>query len=81
MADNLVANYSRDVADYIINVIDVAGGDKVPRKGGPGITQSDLLVSGHMTAHHHITHTLLKQAGLHRCWCEMWAMVTIDWLV
>ena len=32
------------IADYIIYVIDVAGGDKVPRKGGPGITQSDLLV-------------------------------------
>ena len=43
--DNLAANYSRDLADYIIYVIDVAGGDKVPRKGGPGITQSDLLVS------------------------------------
>lgn len=43
-ADNLAANYSRELADYIIYVIDVAGGDKVPRKGGPGITQSDLLV-------------------------------------
>lgn len=32
------------IADYIIYVIDVAGGDKVPRKGGPGITQSDLLI-------------------------------------
>lgn len=42
--DNLAANYSRELADYIIYVIDVAGGDKVPRKGGPGITQSDLLV-------------------------------------
>ncbi|CAM9237536.1 unnamed protein product, partial [Scytosiphon promiscuus] len=41
---NLAANYSRELADYIIYVIDVAGGDKVPRKGGPGITQSDLLV-------------------------------------
>lgn len=43
-SDNLAANYSRELADYIIYVIDVAGGDKVPRKGGPGITQSDLLV-------------------------------------
>lgn len=43
-ADNLAANYSRELADYIIYVIDVAGGDKIPRKGGPGITQSDLLV-------------------------------------
>jgi len=38
------ANYSRELADYIIYVIDVSGGDKIPRKGGPGITQSDLLI-------------------------------------
>jgi urease accessory protein len=42
--DNLAAQFSRDLADYTIYVIDVAGGDKIPRKGGPGITQSDLLV-------------------------------------
>jgi urease accessory protein len=42
--DNLAAQYSRELVDYKIYVIDVAGGDKVPRKGGPGITQSDLLV-------------------------------------
>src|SRR5437588_349941 len=42
--DNLAAQYSRELADYTIYLIDVAGGDKVPRKGGPGITQSDLLV-------------------------------------
>ncbi|RHY50596.1 hypothetical protein DYB38_004118 [Aphanomyces astaci] len=42
--DNLAANFSRELADYIVYVIDVAGGDKVPRKGGPGITQADLLV-------------------------------------
>jgi urease accessory protein len=42
--DNLAANYSRELADLIIYVIDVSGGDKIPRKGGPGITQSDLLV-------------------------------------
>src|SRR5712671_4056251 len=42
--DNLAAQYSRELADYTIYVIDVAGGDKVPRKGGPGITQSDLLL-------------------------------------
>ena len=42
--DNLAANYSRELADFIVYVIDVAGGDKVPRKGGPGITGSDLLV-------------------------------------
>lgn len=40
----MAANFSRELADYIIYVIDVAGGDKVPRKGGPGITMSDLLV-------------------------------------
>ncbi|KAH7302730.1 hypothetical protein KP509_23G084900 [Ceratopteris richardii] len=42
--DNLAANFSRELADYIIYIIDVAGGDKIPRKGGPGITQADLLV-------------------------------------
>jgi len=42
--DNLTAQFSRELADFTIYVIDVAGGDKVPRKGGPGITQSDLLV-------------------------------------
>src|SRR5476649_1991061 len=42
--DNLAAQYSRELVDYTIYVIDVSGGDKIPRKGGPGITQSDLLV-------------------------------------
>ncbi len=42
--DNLAACFSRELADYTIQVIDVAGGDKIPRKGGPGITQTDLLV-------------------------------------
>jgi urease accessory protein len=42
--DNLAACFSRELADYTIQVIDVAGGDKIPRKGGPGITQSDLLI-------------------------------------
>eukprot|EP00633_Aureoumbra_lagunensis_P002492 CAMPEP_0197290778 /NCGR_PEP_ID=MMETSP0890-20130614/10129_1 /TAXON_ID=44058 ORGANISM="Aureoumbra lagunensis, Strain CCMP1510" /NCGR_SAMPLE_ID=MMETSP0890 /ASSEMBLY_ACC=CAM_ASM_000533 /LENGTH=249 /DNA_ID=CAMNT_0042763067 /DNA_START=75 /DNA_END=823 /DNA_ORIENTATION=+ len=42
--DNLAANFSSELADFTIYVIDVAGGDKVPRKGGPGITQSDLLI-------------------------------------
>jgi urease accessory protein len=42
--DNLAACFSRELADYTIQVIDVAGGDKIPRKGGPGLTQSDLLV-------------------------------------
>ncbi len=42
--DNLAACFSRELADYTIQVIDVAGGDKIPRKGGPGITQTDLLI-------------------------------------
>ncbi len=42
--DNLAAHFSRELADFTVYVIDVSGGDKVPRKGGPGITQSDLLV-------------------------------------
>jgi urease accessory protein len=43
-ADNLAAQFSRELVDYTINVSEVARGHKVPRKGGPGITQSDLLV-------------------------------------
>ena len=42
--DNLSATFSPDLADVTIFVIDVAGGDKIPRKGGPGIIKSDLLV-------------------------------------
>jgi urease accessory protein len=42
--DNLAATFSPELADITIYVIDVAGGDKIPRKGGPGITKSDLLV-------------------------------------
>ena len=42
--DNLAAHFSRELADFTIYVIDVAGGDKIPRKGGPGITRSDLLI-------------------------------------
>ncbi|HMH20127.1 MAG TPA: urease accessory protein UreG [Puia sp.] len=42
--DNLSATFSPDLADLSIFVIDVAGGDKIPRKGGPGIIRSDLLV-------------------------------------
>jgi urease accessory protein len=42
--DNLAATFSPELADYVIYVIDVAGGDKIPSKGGPGITRSDLLV-------------------------------------
>jgi urease accessory protein len=42
--DNLAATFSPELADLTLYVIDVAGGDKIPRKGGPGITRSDLLV-------------------------------------
>ncbi len=42
--DNLAATFSPELADFTIYVIDVAAGDKIPRKGGPGITRSDLLV-------------------------------------
>src|SRR5271168_2232319 len=42
--DNLAAAFSPELVDVAIYVIDVAGGDKIPRKGGPGITRSDLLV-------------------------------------
>lgn len=42
--DNLSATFSPELADYTVYVIDVSEGDKIPRKGGPGITTSDLLV-------------------------------------
>ena len=42
--DNLSATFSPDLSDLTIYVIDVSAGDKIPRKGGPGITRSDLLV-------------------------------------
>lgn len=42
--DNLAATFSPELSDFTIYVIDVAGGEKIPRKGGPGITRSDLLV-------------------------------------
>jgi urease accessory protein len=42
--DNLAASFSPELVDAAIYVIDVAGGDKIPRKGGPGVTRSDLLV-------------------------------------
>ncbi|MBH0177822.1 MAG: urease accessory protein UreG [Nitrospira sp.] len=46
--DNLAATFSPELVDFVIYVIDVAGGDKIPRKGGPGITRSDLLVVNKM---------------------------------
>jgi urease accessory protein len=46
--DNLSATFSPELADLTIYVIDVSAGDKIPRKGGPGITRSDLLVINKM---------------------------------
>lgn len=46
--DNLAATFSPELVDYVIYVIDVAGGDKIPRKGGPGTTRSDFLVINKM---------------------------------
>jgi urease accessory protein len=42
--DNLAASFSPELSDLTLYVIDVAAGDKIPRKGGPGITRSDLLI-------------------------------------
>jgi urease accessory protein len=42
--DNLAATFSPELVDLTLYVIDVAAGDKIPRKGGPGITKSDLLI-------------------------------------
>ena len=55
--DNLAAAFSPELADRTIYVIDVAEGDKIPRKGGPGIMRSDLLVMG--------TH---RRHGVKRLW-------------
>ncbi|THG14608.1 hypothetical protein TEA_014225 [Camellia sinensis var. sinensis] len=60
--DNLAANFSRELADYIIYIIDVSGGDKIPRKGGPGITQADLLVRASVLISAVINKTDLAQA-------------------
>lgn len=46
--DNLAATFSPDLADITLYLIDVAGGEKIPRKGGPGITRSDLLIINKM---------------------------------
>ena len=46
--DNLAATFSPDLADLTLYLIDVAGGEKIPRKGGPGITRSDLLIINKM---------------------------------
>lgn len=52
--DNLAATFSPDLADLTIYMIDVAAGEKIPRKGGPGITRSDLLVINKMDLAPHV---------------------------
>ncbi len=52
--DNLAATFSPELADLTIYVIDVAGGEKIPRKEGPGITRSDLLVINKMDLAAHV---------------------------
>jgi len=52
--DNLAATFSPELVDITIYVIDVAGGEKIPRKGGPGITRSDLLVVNKIDLAEHV---------------------------
>lgn len=52
--DNLAATFSPELADLTIYVIDVSAGEKIPRKGGPGITRSDLLVINKTDLAHHV---------------------------
>lgn len=64
--DNLTAMFSPDLADKTIYVIDVAQGDKIPRKGGPGLTTSDLLIVNKITLAHLVgadTEIMLSDAG------------------
>jgi urease accessory protein len=52
--DNLTLTFSRALADYFVFVIDVAEGDKIPRKRGPGVTHSDLLVINKIDLARHV---------------------------
>ena len=52
--DNLASTFSRDLTDFWMFVIDVAGGDDIPRKRGPGILQCDLLVINKVDLHEHV---------------------------
>jgi urease accessory protein len=52
--DNLAATFSPDLADITLYVIDVAAGEKIPRKGGPGITRSDMLIINKMDLAPHV---------------------------
>ncbi len=56
--DNLAATFSPELSDLTIYVIDVAAGDKIPRKGGPGITKSDLLVINKIDLAEHVNASL-----------------------
>ena len=58
--DNLAATFSPELADLTIYVIDVSGGEKIPRKGGPGITRSDLLVINKIDLAPHVGASLEK---------------------
>jgi urease accessory protein len=58
--DNLAATFSPELADLTIYVIDVAAGDKIPSKGGPGITRSDLLVINKIDLAAHVGASLQK---------------------
>src|SRR5271169_1018240 len=58
--DNLAATFSPELADLTIYVIDVAAGDKIPSKGGPGITRSDLLVINKVDLAPHVGASLEK---------------------
>src|SRR5206468_892944 len=58
--DNLAATFSPELADLTIYVIDVAGGEKIPSKGGPGITRSDLLVINKVDLAPHVGASLEK---------------------
>jgi urease accessory protein len=58
--DNLAATFSPELADLTIYVIDVSAGDKIPRKGGPGITRSDLLVINKIDLAPHVGASLEK---------------------
>jgi urease accessory protein len=61
--DNLAASFSPELVDSAIYVIDVSGGDKIPRKGGPGITRSDLLVINKIDLAPHVGASLEVMAG------------------
>jgi urease accessory protein len=61
--DNLAATFSPELSDLTIYVIDVAAGEKIPRKGGPGITKSDLFVINKTDLAPHVGADLAVMAG------------------